>query len=231
MTTNSIPLPERRGVSLPMPAVSYLPPIQKPKRLMLKLLYRVARRQFGTVPSPFSVFVARMPLAFGTFFGKVSKLDKKLTLHPETALLVRERVKQVNVCRWCIDAGRWYAVTKAPHTVAKLDALHDYRTSTLFGEKERAALDFAGELTEHKRVSPETFAVLSRYYSEREICEIVWLISSEHLYNLNNLGLNIGSDGLCELEKRARAGSIRPSDAPHPPSAQSALREVPNGTD
>jgi hypothetical protein len=47
-------------------------------------------------------------------------------------------------------------------------------------------------------VSPDTFAGLSRHYSEREICEIVWLVASEHLYNLNNIGLNIESDGLCE---------------------------------
>jgi hypothetical protein len=26
----------------------------------------------------------------------------------------------------------------------------------------------------------------------------VWLVASEHLYNVNNIGLNIGSDDLCE---------------------------------
>jgi len=29
---------------------------------------------------------------------------------------------------------------------------------------------------------------MARYYSEREICEIVWLIASEHFYNITNLG-------------------------------------------
>ena len=40
---------------------------------------------------------------------------------------------------------------------------------------------------------------LSRHHSEREICEIVWLVSSEHLYNASNIGLNIGSDDLCQI--------------------------------
>ena len=91
---------------------------------------------------------------------------------------------------------------KTPQHLAKLDALEEYRTSPLFDERDRAALDFATELTEHKRVSGETFARLSRHYSEREICDIVWLVSSEHLYNINNLGLNIGSDGLCAIPNR-----------------------------
>jgi alkylhydroperoxidase family enzyme len=183
----------------------YLAPIEKPHGLRLKLLYRFIRRQFGTVPGPFSVFVARMPLSFGNFFGKVSKLDKKLRLSPDTATLVREQVKRVNVCTWCIDAGRWYAVNKRPRLIPKLDALHEYQTNTLFTDAERAALDFATELTEHKHVRPGTFMVLARHYSEREICEIVWLVSSEHLYNINNLGLGIGSDGLCQISNPPKA--------------------------
>jgi hypothetical protein len=43
---------------------------------------------------------------------------------------------------------------------------------------------------------------LSRYYSEREICEIVWLVASEHLYNLTNIGLNIHSDMLCDISRK-----------------------------
>jgi alkylhydroperoxidase family enzyme len=97
-----------------------------------------------------------------------------------------------------MDANRWAATHKSPENGAKFDALPDYRTSSLFSDAERAALDYATELTEDRHVRPDTFEELSRHYSEREICEIVWLVASEHLYNLNNIGVNIGSDGLCE---------------------------------
>jgi hypothetical protein len=43
---------------------------------------------------------------------------------------------------------------------------------------------------------------MSRYYSEREICEIVWLVASEHLYNMTNIGLNIHSDMLCDITRK-----------------------------
>jgi hypothetical protein len=70
----------------------FLLPIEKPKGLMMKLVYAMTRRQFGKVLTPLKVFCARMPLAFGQFYGKISALDKKLQLPPETAMLIREQV-------------------------------------------------------------------------------------------------------------------------------------------
>jgi alkylhydroperoxidase family enzyme len=189
----------------------YLAPIEKPKGLMLKLLYWFMRRQFGKVPGWLTVFSARMPLTFTNWMGKVYKLNNKLKLPSDTVALVRARVDAINICTWCMDAGRWYATNKAPHYLPKLDALDEYQTSPLFSDKERAALDFATELTEQKHVSGETRAALSRHYSEREICEIVWLVSSNHLFNINNLALGIGSDGLCETRSRGQSAATRAS--------------------
>jgi alkylhydroperoxidase family enzyme len=84
----------------------------------------------------------------------------------------------------------------------KFDALDEYRTSPLFSDAERAALDYVTELTKNKNVNPDTFARMSHYYSEREICEIVWLVATEHVYNMTNIGLNIHSDMLCDIGKK-----------------------------
>jgi alkylhydroperoxidase family enzyme len=182
---------------------TYLAPVEKPRGLFLKLAYFFARRQFGKVATPIAVFSARMPVAFLSFYGNVSKLDKKLTLPSRTAMVIRERVASINTCLFCMDATRWYATRESPDNLARFDALEDYRTSPLFSDAERAALDYATELTRDKKVDPDTFARLRRHYGEREICEIVWLVASEHLYNMSNIGLNIGSDGLCELSPTA----------------------------
>ena len=61
--------------------------------------------------------------------------------------------------------------------------------------------------TSDKRVQPATFARLARHYSEREICDIVWLVASEHLNNMTNIGLGIGSDSLRELAQRSAANA------------------------
>src|SRR6266700_2407744 len=158
---------------------TFLPPVEKPAGLIMKLVYAMTRRQFGKVLTPVKVVSARLPLAFGLFYSKISKLDKKLLLAPEMVMLIREQVARINVCLFCIDIGRSFTI-KASMNEAKFDALGQYRTSVLFTDRERAALDYVTELTRDKKASPETVVRMSHYYSEREICEIVWLVASEH---------------------------------------------------
>ena len=85
----------------------YLAPIEKPKGLLLRVVYWMTRRQFGRVATPIAVFSARMPTAFLSFYGKVSRLDKKLVLPHATAVLIREQVASINQCLFCMDATRW----------------------------------------------------------------------------------------------------------------------------
>jgi alkylhydroperoxidase family enzyme len=184
---------------------TFLAPIENPQGPIMRLVYAMTRRQFGKVLTPLKVFSVRLPLAFGLFYGKVSRLDKRLSLERELILIVREQVARINICLFCMDIGRAFVV-KSSMTEAKFDALGEYRTSSLFTVAERAALDYVTELAQNKEVNPRTFARLASYYSEREICEIVWLVASEHLYNMTNIGLNIHSDMLCGVSRK-QAGS------------------------
>src|SRR6185437_6046498 len=177
---------------------TFLAPIEHPKSVIVRMAYAMARRQFGKVPTPVKVVYSRMPAAFGMFVGKISKLDKKLELPDETAMLIREEVAHINICEFCMDIGRSFVV-KARMNEAKFDVLPEYKTSPLFSEAERAALDY---------VTEETFERLRRHYSERAICEIVWLVASEHFYNITNLGLNIHSDMLCDLARKGSKGPV-----------------------
>ena len=182
---------------------TFLSSIEKPSGLMKKLAYYFTRRQFGKVLTPVKVHSARLPAAFGLFYAKIGKLDKKLTLPPEIVLLIRQQVARLNLCLFCMDIGRAVALN-AMMKEEKSDAFDQYRTSTLFTAAERAALDYITELTRDKKVNPDTFARMARHYSEREICEIVWLVASEHLYNVTNIGLNIHSDMLCDISKKKK---------------------------
>ncbi|MFP5227173.1 MAG: carboxymuconolactone decarboxylase family protein [Acidobacteriota bacterium] len=182
-----------------------LAPVEKPKGLMLKLVYAMSRRQFGRVVTPLKVLAPRLPMNFCKFIGKIGALDKQMTLPRELVMLVREQVAQINVCLFCIDIGRAFTIRESMNQ-AKFDALGEYRTSPLFSEAERAALDYVTELTRNKRVDREAFARLSRHYSERQICEIVWLVATEHVYNMTNIGLNIHSDMLCDVAKKPVIG-------------------------
>src|SRR5205823_13401073 len=106
------------------------------------------------------------------------------------------------VCPFSMDSCRSFAI-KTTMNEARCDAMEEHGTSPLFSDAERAALDYVTELTKRKKVNPDTFAPLSRYYSGRAICEIVWLVASEHLYNITNIGLNIHSDMLCDISRKS----------------------------
>ena len=105
-----------------MHADTFLPPIEKPRGTDDEagvLLYASAIRQSAdAAESPH----ARLPTAFGLFYTKIGKLDKKLTLPPETVLLIREQVARINVCLFCMDIGRSFAI-KATMNEAKFNAL------------------------------------------------------------------------------------------------------------
>ena len=189
------------AILAPEAAETFLPSVEKPKGLTMRLVYYFSRRQFGKVLGPLKVYLARMPAAFGLFYAKIAKLDKKLLISPELIFLIREQVARINVCLFCIDIGRSFTI-QASMNEAKFDALEQYLTSPLFTDGERAALDYVTELTRDKKVNPLTFARMRDYYSERAICEIVWLVASEHLYNMTNIGLNIHSDMLCDISRK-----------------------------
>src|SRR5215467_5832256 len=99
---------------------TFLSPIERPHGLVMKLAYYFMRRQFGKVLTPVKVHSARLPSAFGLFYGKISKLDKKLILPLETVFLIRAQVARINICLFCMDIGR-SAVIQASMNEAKFD--------------------------------------------------------------------------------------------------------------
>ena len=165
---SAIPVPGVQNILTQNTQGPFLPHIEKPRGLMIRLVYYLTRRKFGKVPSPIRIHSARLPPAFGMFYGKVAQLDNKLQLPRETIFLIREQVARLNICLFCVDIGRFFA-TESSMNVDKLDALDRYRDSPLFSDAERAALNYVTELTRDKKVQPSTFAGLPRFYSERAI--------------------------------------------------------------
>jgi alkylhydroperoxidase family enzyme len=181
----------------------FLTPIEKPESLAWKLFYAYCRKKFGKVMTPVKVMAARMPLAFGSFSGKIGQLDKKLTLPAETVMLVRQKVAEINVCLFCIDIGRSRTIL-ASMNQAKFDELHDYQNSNHFSEQEKVLLDFVTMLARDRKMEQAQFHKLAGYFDERSICEIVWIVATEFYYNIGNVGLNIHSDMFCDIAKRKK---------------------------
>jgi alkylhydroperoxidase family enzyme len=177
-----------------------LKPIERPSFVM-KLAYLFSKIKFGKVLSPLKIVYVRLPLSFSLFSNKISQLERKMKIKREMALLIRHYVAQINTCSFCMDIGIALAINDNKES-EKFYHLDEFTTSSLYSEADKAALLFAGELTTEKKISDATFARAKQYFSDRELIEIAWLVSTEHYYNLMNIAFEIHSDNLCQVGKR-----------------------------
>lgn len=176
-----------------------LAPIERPSGLIMKFLFWLSRKQYGKVMTPMKVIFTRLPLSFGMFVQKLEKLEQKYELPKYIAVLVRTHVAQLNTCGFCIDIGKLEVIKHYADQQEKFFNVSSFKTSPLFTPREKAALLFAEELTLHKKISEHTFAEAQNHYTERELVEIAWAVTREHIYNLMNLAFDIESDGFCQI--------------------------------
>lgn len=187
-----------------------LKPIENPDSLVMKIAYWFTKKKYGKVLTPLKVINARLPIGFSMWVNKIQSLEKQLKVPADLALLVTTHVSQLNTCNFCIDIGKAIAMEKFKQT-EKFFQVASYQTSPLFSEKERLALAFAEEMTLHKKVPDSIFAQMKLHFSEREIVEIAWLVTAEHVYNLMNRAFDIESDGLCALKQPLQKSSGKPA--------------------
>jgi alkylhydroperoxidase family enzyme len=175
-----------------------LKPYDKPKGLMLRLVYWMAPRQFGKVPTNIRVIATRAPKTMKIFSALGNYEMKGVRLDKELHYLLLMFVSTTNGCGFCVDFGRMM-VFKEKMNTEKFNALPDYQTNRLFSVRERAALAYAEEVTKTKRVSDGTFEELRRHFADWEIVEIATLTAIQNFENMLFIPLGIGSDGLCAI--------------------------------
>jgi alkylhydroperoxidase family enzyme len=179
-----------------------LAPIERPPTLLGKLITYATKREVGRAITPAQVVYNRVPaawrisLAFLRFELFGAKLDHELRL------LATTHVAMLNGCAFCQDIKRALAV-RQKLGIAKFDALAEWKTSTVFSARERAALAFVEEATLGKRVSDATFSEAQKHFDERAIVELTLSAAVENFYNLVNGALEIESDGLEALARAA----------------------------
>ena len=189
-----------------------LEPIDHPRGLMARYAYWMTKRQFGKVITPLKVAYARVPESFNLGYRMSMLVEKGMKLEPELKFLVQTLVSSMNDCAFCVDFAE-HRASRMKIGLDKARAIRAYRTHGAFSARERAALAYAEEVTEHKRVSDNTFATLREHFNERETVELTMLIAIDNYYNLINIPLEIESDGFCALpighptEKAVEAGT------------------------
>lgn len=174
-----------------------LEPIEKPNNLMLRMGYRMMKKKFGKVLTPLKIIYARKPsLMF--IAQKIDNASNKISFDPEFRLLVQTFASMRNGCQFCHDYRLTLAIKSQLGTEKFMD-LENYKTSSLFDEKEKAAFDYIDEATKDKHVSEETFSNLREYFTDVEIVELTWINAAENYYNSLMIPLGIESDHLRQI--------------------------------
>ena len=164
---------------------------------LVRLILGLQRRKYGSALAP-ALLWGRIPRAFLMLTLLYRSLDRATSpLDPVLRSLVQVRISQINWCAFCVDLNSAAALERhgAPE---KLAALQDYEASTLFSERERAALAYAEAVTDPaRRVDDALFARLRRQFTEQEIVELTALVAFQNLSSKFNAALGVPAQGFC----------------------------------
>ncbi|MBA2653182.1 MAG: carboxymuconolactone decarboxylase family protein [Tatlockia sp.] len=167
----------------------------------LKPFFWNQRRKYGQILKP-SLVWATIPQVFISLACLYGALDrKKSPISPELRSLITVRVSQINGCKFCVDINSATFIKRAG-TEEKCLQLNKWQQSPLFSPKERAALEYAEEITYSDRhPSNECFNQLKLYFSEQDIIELTAVIAFQNMSSKFNGALEIQPQGFCKLDK------------------------------
>lgn len=123
------------------------------------------------------------PGAMKAVMGVAKYLDQ-CGLEASLMELVKMRASQINGCAFCIDLHSKAAI-KAGEDPQRLLMLDAWEESSLFSERERAALAWTEELTKisEKRAPDDLFYEVRAHFSDKEMSDLSTLIALINSWN------------------------------------------------
>jgi AhpD family alkylhydroperoxidase len=164
------------------------------RRGMKKLTGRAAARGSGIEPVEIWAYQPKMLSGMGKFQGAVRK---GRAVDERTKNLVELKGAQMIGCEYCLDLGSQIC-RNSGFTDDELLALPRYRTSELFTDREKTALDYAvGVMRTPVEVSDELFARMKEHFSDEQLVEITALLTVVNIDRFN-AAFEVGASGFSE---------------------------------
>lgn len=163
-------------------------------RMMKKLTGREPQTGSGLEPVEVWAHQPKMMSAMGKFN---QALRKGKTVDERVRNLCELKGAQMIGCEFCVDLGSQIC-RNSGLSDEELLALPRYRSSELFSEREKAALDFTvAVMRTPVEVTDELFARVQEHFSDEQLVELTALLT---LVNLDrfNAAFGIGSAGFSE---------------------------------
>lgn len=186
----------RTEVSTPLrPRIVSSPSVRYP--WYVRLIFWLQRRKYGSELEPARLW-GRMPRTFLMLTLLYRTLDRKgSAIEPGLRSLILVRVSQINWCSFCVDLNGATALERNV-SAEKLAALSSFAESSLYSEREKAALAFADAMTDPSiGVDDGMFARLREQFDEQAILELTALVAFQNLSSKFNAALAVPPGGFC----------------------------------
>lgn len=174
----------------------------------VRLIFALQRRKYGTELESARLW-GRLPRSFLALTLLYRSLDRPTSpLEPALRALVQVRISQINWCHFCVDLNGAAALEHAV-TSEKLAALEGFEASSLYSEREKAALAYAQALTDSAHpVDDACFARLRAQFGEQAILELTALAAFQNLSSKFNAALGVPAQGFCTRMGKYDTGDI-----------------------
>ena len=160
-------------------------------RMVRKMTGRAPRSGSGIEPMEIWACQPKMMIGMGRFNQAVRKGN---SVDDRLKNLIELKGAQMIGCEFCVDLGSQIC-RNSGLSDDELLALPNYRSSTLFTDREKAALDYAvAVMRTPVEVTDELFARMKEHFSDKQLVEITAHLT---LVNLDrfNAAFGIGSAG------------------------------------
>src|SRR5680860_677457 len=115
---------------------------------------------------------------------KIEKYVASSNLKRDLCELVKLRASQINGCAYCIDMHTMDALGIG-ETRQRLDALEEWRKTSFFSERERAALAWTEALTliSESEISDTLYKTVLGFFSEKELIALTMAVIAINGWN------------------------------------------------
>ncbi len=154
-----------------------------PKRagLLVRTMYRVAKRRFSEVPEPFTVAAHHPRLLVANAVHETMVQSASRILPASVRELAVFWTARTVGCSWCVDFGTMLQRLDGLDT-ERLRDIDGYATSPLYSDDERAAIAYADAMTtDPHSVTDEQVEDLRVRFGEAGVIELTYQIGIENM--------------------------------------------------
>ena len=172
----------------------------------VKIFFWNQKRRYGAILEPAKLW-GRTPRVFAGLASLYGALDRKSSpIEPLLRSLITVRVSQINWCHFCVDLNS-ATVLKRGAGLEKLEKLENFESSSLFTEREKAALAYAEAVTRSDLQPDEQhFIRLRQEFDDDSIIELTGLIAFQNLSSKFNASLGVLPQGFCKIPEVLKHG-------------------------